>query len=210
MGHFCPVNIYKLHLKSPWVHIMAALWLYSLGQTQENTTCLLHSCWASPERINLQFLWLLEFSSSFPTRTLPTLGSANSMHSEKQQDRCVTRVAAQQLCDRKLSQKPFLGELGQIWGKTYFLSIPISLSYLPLDLTLENTAGRCSKNKENFDSSGGCLDTGQQRTVGGECGGREWRSMAWSDPEKPSKDNAFPSYTASWWAKCCSPHLALF
>ena len=66
------------------------------------------------ENKHVQFLWLLEFSSSFPTRTLPILGSANSMHSEKQQDRCVTRVAAQQLCDRKLSQKPFLGELGQI------------------------------------------------------------------------------------------------
>lgn len=52
------------------------------------------------------------------------------------------------MCNRKLSQKPFLGELGQIWCKTYFLSIPISLSYLRLDLPLENTVGRCSKNNK--------------------------------------------------------------
>lgn len=78
------------------------------------------------------------------------------------------------------AQKPFLGELGQIWCKTYFLSIPISLSYLPLDLTLGNTAGRCSKNKEILDSSGDCLDTGQQRTVGGECeGGVKEHSLKW-------------------------------
>ena len=34
----------------------------------------------------LQFLWLLEFSSSFPARALPAVGSANSAHSEIQRD----------------------------------------------------------------------------------------------------------------------------
>ena len=111
MGHFCPVNIYKLHLKSPWVHITAAFTGSNTREYNMSTAQLLSQ---PRENKHVQFLWLLEFSSSFPTRTLPILGSANSMHSEKQQDRCVTRVAAQQLCDRKLSQKPFLGELGQI------------------------------------------------------------------------------------------------
>ena len=39
MGHFCPVNVYKLHLKSPCVHLVATLWLCLLGQPQENTEC---------------------------------------------------------------------------------------------------------------------------------------------------------------------------
>ena len=34
----------------------------------------------------VQFLWLLEFPSSFPACALPTLGSENSVHSEEQQD----------------------------------------------------------------------------------------------------------------------------
>ena len=42
MGHFCPINIYKLHLKSPCVHLVATLWLCLLGQPQENIAYLLH------------------------------------------------------------------------------------------------------------------------------------------------------------------------
>ena len=41
-----------------------------------------YSCCASQERINtFQFLWLLAFSSSLLTCTLPTMGSANCVHS---------------------------------------------------------------------------------------------------------------------------------
>ena len=38
------------------------------------------------EETCLQFLCLLEFSSSSPTHALPTMGSTNSVHSEIQQD----------------------------------------------------------------------------------------------------------------------------
>lgn len=46
--------------------------------------CLLlwRLCQSGRNKTRLPFLWLLELSSSFPTRALPTLGSANSMDSE--------------------------------------------------------------------------------------------------------------------------------
>ena len=51
--------------------VMLQLLLWLLHQSGER---LCYGAGASPERINLQFLWLLEFSSSFPTCSLPTLG----------------------------------------------------------------------------------------------------------------------------------------
>ena len=42
MGHFRPINIYKLHLKSPCIHFVATLWLCLLRQPQENIAYLLH------------------------------------------------------------------------------------------------------------------------------------------------------------------------
>lgn len=115
-------------------------------------------------------------------------------------------LAAQQCVLRQEAQETLPGELGQIWCKTYFLSIPISL-LLALGPNTGNTAGRCSKNKEILESSGDCLDTGQQRTVGGECEGVR-RSTA-SDRKAYIQRWCISSYPAPWWAKC-SPHLALF
>ena len=52
----------------------------------ENTVCLLllQLLCQSGKNKHFQFLWLFEFSSSFPTHALPTLGSRNSVHREIQ------------------------------------------------------------------------------------------------------------------------------
>ena len=50
MGHFCSVNVYKPHLKSPCGGIMAVLWMCPLGHPGGNTVCL--PCSASPERLS--------------------------------------------------------------------------------------------------------------------------------------------------------------
>ena len=58
-----------------------------LRQPRENTACrLLFRLLCQPGENSLQFLWLLEFSSSFPACALPSPGSENSVHGEEQQD----------------------------------------------------------------------------------------------------------------------------
>ena len=74
-GLLCSVSTYKLHLEvTLWLRC-GCIMSVSAGSTTrgEKTVCL-------------QFLLLLEFSSSFPARALPSMGSSNSTHSEIQQD----------------------------------------------------------------------------------------------------------------------------
>ena len=71
-GLLCSVSTYKLHLEvTLWLRC-GCIMSVSAGSTTrgEKTVCL-------------QFLLLLEFSSSFPARALPALGATNS---EKQRD----------------------------------------------------------------------------------------------------------------------------
>lgn len=81
-------------------------------------------------------------------------------------------------CDKQLSPEHshLSGELGQIGSKRRFPSAPISLSYLPLDLPLENRAGKCSKNREVLDSSGSCMDTRATEDSMREMWETEWRA----------------------------------
>ena len=73
MGYFCSISIYKVHLERPGGCALLGCCVMSAAMTAASS---------KREEMCLQFLWLLEFSSSFPTHVLPTLGSMNSVHSE--------------------------------------------------------------------------------------------------------------------------------
>ena len=59
MGYFCSISIYKLHLERPGGCAMLGVLCYVMSA---DTT----AASSRREEMCLQFLWLLEFSSSFP------------------------------------------------------------------------------------------------------------------------------------------------
>ena len=74
-GYSCSVGIYVCtpHLQMPWSVMCSYVVLCYV--------CC-YSCCASRERKHLEFLHLLFFTSSLLAHSLPTMGSANSVHSE--------------------------------------------------------------------------------------------------------------------------------